>query len=159
MGFLGPRNYRLLGRPKAFQSVPMSLNWPIGSTKTTWVTFASTGLPVFLPLCQPGAHLLRLHRWDSSHLPGPQPTLPCQPAQATLPWGGCGPGLGAQVLRGRGRGRDPPRVCLLVPIHASRSTYILASPRQEGYSYEAAKSLPPLVFSLVRELNDKQVHK
>lgn len=142
MGFLNPGSYKASLEAQVL-SVPMSLNWAIQSTKFTWVPFSPTGLPVFLPLCQPGAHLLWLYRWDSSHFPGPQPTLPRQPAQATLPWGGCGPGPGAQVLP-EGRERGPPRVCLLVYIHTFRSISILASSRQEaGYSYnEAAKSLP-----------------
>lgn len=140
MDFLDPRNYKA-----AVLSVPMSLNWATRSTKSIWVPFAPTGLFLILPLCQPGAHLLWLHQWDSSHLPGPQSTLPCQPAQAALPRSGCGPGPGAQVLPGKGRERDPPRICLLLCIHASRSNYTLASLRQgAGCSYnEAATFLPP----------------
>lgn len=139
----------------------MSLNWVTQSTKFTRFPFTPTGLPVFLPLCQPGTHLLWLHRWNSSHLPCPQLALPRQPAQATLPRGGCGPGLGAQVLPSSGRQRGPARVCLLISIHAFWSTCIMASPgREAGYSYSgAAKSLPPEVFSLVRKLSDKYTNK
>lgn len=140
MDFLDPRNH------KAFleaQHCPVSPHVPeLGHTKhkVHLGPFTPTGLPVFLPLCQPGAHLLWLHRWNSSHLPGPQPALPRQPAQATLPRGRCGPGPGPQVLPGRGRVRGPTRVCLLISFCAST----LACPGQEtGYSYnEAAKSLP-----------------
>lgn len=140
-------------------SVPMSLNWATQSTKFTWVPFAPTGLPVFLPLCQPGAHLLRLYRWDSSHLPGPQPTLPRQPAQAALPWGGCGPGSGAQVLP-KGTEKGQPRVCLYTSMLLDPSPYWQALGRKWDTAILRQQNLCHCkVFSLVRELDGKELHK
>ena len=151
MGFLNPKTIKLYWRPKAD---PIWATW---STRSTWVPFAPTGLPVFLPLCQPGAHLLWLHWWDSPHLPSPQPAVPHQPAQATLPGGGCGPGPGAQVLPGTGRERGAPRVCLPVSTHASWSVCLLAALgwKQDTDPKEAAESRD--VCSLMRTCSVTQL--
>lgn len=156
--FSDPKNYK--ASLEAVLLVPVSLNWATWNTKYTCVPFAPTGLSVFLPVCQPGAHLLRLHRWDSPHLPGPQPAVPREPAQTALPWGGRGPGLGAQVLPSRGKERSP--LSLSTDIHSCFRPHLPIWPAL-GWKETAITRQQNLchheVCSLVRELDDKQVHK